>query len=106
MALRQKRVKLQNLRKFNNQIVLLNRLLMRYNIEGFVDLLSKPLRLVYLNFIAGMARGFGIAIGLSLISALFLSILARLASLNLPLISNFIARIVRLVNDELTPPRY
>lgn len=92
--------------KFNNQIVLLNRLLMRYNIEGFVDLLSKPLRLVYLNFIAGMARGFGIAIGLSLISALFLSILARLASLNLPLISNFIARIVRLVNDELTPPRY
>mgnify|MGYP000939405323 CR=1 FL=1 len=106
MALRRKRVKLQNLRKFNNQIVLLNRLLMRYNIEGFVDLLSKPLRLVYLNFIAGMARGFGIAIGLSLISALFLSILARLASLNLPLISNFIARIVRLVNDELTPPRY
>ena len=106
MALRRKRVKLQNLRKFNNQIVLLNRLLMRSNIEGFVDLLSKPLRLVYLNFIAGMARGFGIAIGLSLISALFLSILARLASLNLPLISNFIARIVRLVNDELTPPRY
>ena len=97
---------MNHLYKVNSQVALLNRLLIRYNIEGFVDLLSRPLRLVYLNFIAGMARGFGIAIGLTLISALFLSVLARLASLNLPLISNFIARIVRLVNQELTPPRY
>ena len=107
MALRRKRLKLKNnLHKVTSQVVLLNRILMRYNIEGLADLLTKPLRLVYLNFIAGVARGFGIAIGLTIISAIFLSILARLASLNLPVISDFIARIVRLVNEELTPPRY
>jgi hypothetical protein len=73
----------------------------KYNIEGIIDLLLKPRRLVYLNFLAGIARGFGIAIGLTLVSAIFLALLAKIASLNLPIISHFIARIVQLVNQEL-----
>lgn len=86
---------------FLNQVLLLNKLMVKYNIEGIFDLLSRPGRLVYLNFMAGMARGFGIAVGLTLVSAIFLAILAKVASLNLPIISNFIARIVRLVNEQL-----
>ena len=55
---------------------------------------------------AGLARGFGIAIGLTLITAIFISLLTKIANLNLPVISNFIARIVRLVEEELsTLPR-
>jgi len=75
--------------------------MMKYNIGGICDLLSRPGRLIYLNFVAGMARGFGIAVGLTLVSALFLAILAKVASLNLPIISNFIARLVQLVNEQL-----
>ncbi|HHT49749.1 MAG TPA: hypothetical protein GXZ98_10725 [Firmicutes bacterium] len=83
------------------QVLVLNRLMVKYNIEGIFDLLSRPGRLVYLNFLAGIARGFGIAVGLTLVSAVFLGILAKIASLNLPIISNYIARLVRLVNEQL-----
>ncbi len=106
-SLRQRKDKRRNdQNKLIAQVHLLNKVLMRYNIEGLVDLLSKPFRLVYLNFIAGIARGFGIAIGLTLITAVFLSVLAKIASLNLPIISNFIARIVRLVNEQLSTLPY
>lgn len=87
--------------QFLKQTLHLNRLLVKYNIEGIVDLLLRPGRLFYLNFVAGIARGFGIAIGLTVVSALFLALLAKIASLNLPIISQFIARIVQLVNQEL-----
>ena len=92
--------------KLIDQLLILNKILMKYNIEGMVDILAKPFRLVYLNFMAGLARGFGIAIGLTLITAIFISLLTKIASLNLPVVSNFIARIVRLVEEELsTLPR-
>ncbi|NLW60285.1 MAG: hypothetical protein GX073_08110 [Firmicutes bacterium] len=86
---------------FRSQVVLLHKLMVKYNLEGIFDLLSRPGRLVYLNFMAGVARGFGIAVGLTIVSAIFLAILAKIASLNLPIISNFIARLVRLVNEQL-----
>lgn len=84
-----------------NQILILNRLMLKYNLEGIFDLLSRPGRMVYLNFVAGIARGFGIAVGLTIVSAAFLAILAKIASLNLPIISSFIARLVQLVNQQL-----
>ncbi|NLY91068.1 MAG: hypothetical protein GX081_05615 [Firmicutes bacterium] len=97
-------VSTRNRRKKNgllNQVLVLNRLMAKYNLEGIFDLLSRPGRLVYLNFLAGIARGFGIAVGLTIVSAAFLAILAKIASLNLPIISGFIARIVHLVNQQL-----
>lgn len=87
--------------QFLKQTFHLNRLLVKYNIEGIIDLLLRPGRMVYLNFLAGIARGFGIAVGLTLVSAIFLAALAKIASLNLPIISQFIARIVQLVNEQL-----
>lgn len=50
-----------------------------------------------MNFLGGLSRGFGIAVGITLLSALVLWFLQRLVSLNLPLIGNFIAELVRIV---------
>ena len=54
-----------------------------------------------INFFSGVARGFGIAVGFTVVSAVFLMILGRIARLNLPLVSEFVADIVRLVQLEL-----
>ncbi len=53
--------------------------------------------------IAGAAAGAatGIAVGLTLVAAVFLSLLGRLAELNLPVIGRYIAQIVRMVHVEL-----
>ncbi len=67
----------------------------------FMDLVQNPVRLIFLNFLGGLARGFGIAIGLTIIASLFLVLLTRLASLNLPVIGKYIADLVRIVNQQL-----
>ncbi len=83
------------------QVDRLSLALTRANLAAFADLWLRPRRMLWLNFLAGLARGFGIAIGLTLVAASFLSILGRLAALNLPVIGRFIAEIVRLVNEQL-----
>jgi len=73
----------------------------RANLSEFMKLIQNPTRLIFLNFLAGLARGFGIAIGLTIIAGIFLMLLSRLASLNLPIIGKFVADLVRIVNYQL-----
>ncbi len=73
----------------------------RMKLAEYVELLNKPWRLLYINFISGLARGLGIAVGFSLLGSLILYILQRLVVLNLPLVSDFIATLVHLVQLQL-----
>lgn len=73
----------------------------RMKLAEYVELLNKPKRLLYINFISGLARGLGIAVGFTLLGALVLFILQRIVVLNLPLVSDFIATLVRLVQLQL-----
>jgi len=73
----------------------------RMKLAEYVDLLNNPGRLLFVNFISGVARGVGIAVGFTLLGALVLFILQRLVVLNLPVVSDFIAEIVRLVQIQL-----
>ena len=69
-------------------------------ISDYVSLLENPKRLLYLNFLTGVSRGLGMAVGFTLLGALVLYILQEIVVLNLPLISDFIADIVRMVREE------
>ncbi|MGQ9778812.1 MAG: DUF5665 domain-containing protein [Bacillota bacterium] len=60
-----------------------------------------PTRLLWWNFLGGLARGFGIAVGLTIVTSIFLTFLGHLAALNLPVIGRFVAEIVRLVQLHL-----
>jgi hypothetical protein len=73
----------------------------RMKLAEYVELLNRPWRLFYINFFSGLARGLGIAVGFTLLSAIFLVLLQRLVVLNLPGVSNFIAEVVRLVQLQL-----
>ncbi|MFO7318790.1 MAG: DUF5665 domain-containing protein [Clostridia bacterium] len=70
-------------------------------IAEWVELFRHPRRLLLLNFVSGVARGFGIGIGFTVVSALFLLLLGRIAQLNLPIIGEFLGDLVRLVQLEL-----
>jgi len=69
----------------------------KMKLAEYVQLLDNPRRLMYINFIAGLARGVGIAIGFTILGAVVLYFLRILVMLNLPLIGSFIAEIVRMV---------
>ncbi|MBE3573975.1 MAG: signal transduction histidine kinase [Firmicutes bacterium] len=63
--------------------------------------LSSPGRVVLVNFLGGVARGVGIAIGFTLVAAITLYLLTKLAALNIPVIGAFIADITRIVQYQL-----
>lgn len=75
-------------------------ILEKMRIAEYVELTMNPLRLIYVNFLAGVARGLGMAVGFTLLSALVIYLLRQIVLLNLPLISDFIARIVRMVLER------
>lgn len=70
-------------------------------IAEYVDMLHNPRRLLFLNFWAGVVRGFGMAIGFTLLAALVIYLLQKLLVVNMPLIGDFIADIIDIVQHRL-----
>ena len=67
----------------------------------YVEFLNNKRRMLYTNFLAGIARGLGMAVGFTILGAILVYLLKQVVFLNLPLISDFIANIVQLVNESL-----
>ena len=73
----------------------------KMKLAEYVKLLDNPWRLMYVNFIAGLARGVGIAVGFTILGAVLLYFLRMLVVLNLPWIGGIIAEIVQMVQLKL-----
>ncbi len=78
----------------------------RTQIADYVRLLNKPWTLIWKNLLAGTARGIGIAIGFTFFAATILYVLRILGALNLPIIGDYIADIVRIVQIQLEGKTY
>jgi hypothetical protein len=77
------------------------RSLEKTGIAEYMEMLQRPRRLLWLNFWIGLARGFGMAIGFTLLAALVLYLLRHIIALNIPHIGKFVADIVEIVQNEL-----
>lgn len=69
----------------------------RSRLNDYVSLLERPGRWFSLNFMGGIARGIGLAIGFTLLGALAFVILSKIVSWNLPVISDFLAQLLDMV---------
>lgn len=78
----------------------------KMKLAEYVDLLNSPWRLLWVNFISGIARGLGIAIGFAILGALIIIFLQKLVELNLPVIGGIIADIVEIVQQQLNTRSY
>ncbi|WP_379161271.1 DUF5665 domain-containing protein [Paenibacillus sp. sgz5001063] len=70
-------------------------------IAEYTQLLNSPWRLIWLNILSGTARGLGIALGFTFFAATIIYVLQVLGALNLPIIGDYIADIVRIVQHQL-----
>nr|WP_036716865.1 DUF5665 domain-containing protein [Paenibacillus sp. JCM 10914] len=70
-------------------------------IADYTQLLNRPWKLIGTNLLAGTARGVGIAIGFTFFAATIIYLLQALGALNLPIIGDYIADIVRIVQRQL-----
>jgi hypothetical protein len=62
-----------------------------------MNLINNPRRYMMVNFLGGLSRGLGIALGMTILGAFVLYVLQRLVVLKLPVIGDFIAELVRIV---------
>lgn len=73
----------------------------KYKFVDYVYYLEHPKKMLFSNFIGGLARGFGIAIGFTLLGAVVIYILQIVVRWKLPLIGEFISEIVKIVQHTL-----
>ena len=73
----------------------------RINIEEYLRYIDDRKRQFRVNFMAGVARGLGAAVGFSVLGALMLAILRQLIKANVPVIGGFLADVVRMVMDRI-----
>lgn len=70
------------------------------NIAEYIELTLDTKKLIWKNFVQGISKGIGMAIGFTLLSAIAIYILRRIVMLNLPVIGAFIRDIMEIVETK------
>ncbi len=78
----------------------LNESLTKSNILEITTLIGNRKELLIRNFIAGISRGVGIGIGVTVITAILVVILQKIVTLNIPVIGEYVADIVDIVQKS------
>lgn len=88
------------LRDLNNKIDKINEKLEKSNIMEMTYIIGNKKEILKRNFIAGIARGVGIGIGVTLITAILIYLLQKIILLNIPIIGDYISDIVQIVEKN------
>lgn len=72
----------------------------RSRLNDYISMLDKKSYWIRINLIGGLFRGIGLAIGFSLLGAVAFLILQRVVTWNLPVISEFIAQLLYLIEQS------
>lgn len=78
----------------------LNTSLLKSNILEITTLMGNRKELLIRNLLAGISRGIGIGIGVTIITAILIILLRKLVTLNIPIIGEYIADIVDVVQKS------
>lgn len=73
----------------------------RLRLDEYLRYARDTKRLLWGSFISGIARGFGFAVGFSILGALLVVLLRRVALENMPVIGEFLAEVIRVVERNL-----
>lgn len=75
--------------------------LQQTEVKEFVQVFRRPRRYLWLQFLAGIFRGVGIAIGFTVFMVTLLYALRALGALNIPYVGGYIADVVKIVQHQL-----
>ena len=73
----------------------------RLHLPEYMEYMSNRRRLLATQFMMGMARGLGMAVGFTILGAVLVLLLQRLAERNLPIIGDFLVKLVSFVQNRL-----
>jgi hypothetical protein len=73
----------------------------KFKFVDYVYYLEHPRKMLFANFLGGLARGFGAAIGFTLLGAVAIYLLQAVVMWKLPVIGKIITDIVNIVQDNM-----
>lgn len=88
-------------KKINKKIDSINEKLDKSRIIEISYIIGNKKEIIKRNLLAGISRGVGIGIGITIISALLIIFLQKLIKLNIPVIGDYITDIVNIVQKNL-----
>ena len=92
MFLRKKKINI-----LNQSIEKLSRILEEGNFVELSYIFGSRKEIIIRNLLAGIFRGIGIGIGVTVITAIIIVLLQKVVTLNIPIIGEYIADIVEIV---------
>ena len=90
-------IKNKKINLLEKSIEQLNKVVQEGNFIELSYLLGNKKEMFIRNFFAGISREVGIGIGVTIITAILLMILQKIVTLNIPIIGEYIADIVEIV---------
>jgi Domain of unknown function (DUF5665) len=90
----------ESMRAITREVDRLAKIVERMNLGDYVGLLQKPGRLLWLNFVAGMARGLGTILGATVLVSLIVAVAQRIIASHLPGVGNFFAEFLQLLRQQ------
>lgn len=93
-------VKKNKINLLEKAISQLNKIMLEGNFVELSYLLGNKKEMFIRNFFAGISRGVGIGIGVTIITAILVIILQKIVTLNIPIIGEYIADIVEIVQKS------
>ena len=91
------KIKNKKIEALNTSINHLIETFQKSNIEEWTYIFGSKKEIIKRNLIAGIFRGVGIGIGVTIITAILIILLQRIVALNIPIIGEYIADIVEIV---------
>ena len=88
------------LKQLNQKIDNINEVLIKNHILDLSELLGNRKKLFIRNFGSGISKGIGIRIGVTVITAILVILLQKIVTLNIPIIGEYIADIVDIVEKS------
>ncbi len=76
------------------------------HLKEYVNLMHSPWQLIWRSLLSGLTRGVGVALGFTFFAATIVWLLQALGKLNLPIVGDYIADIVRIVQQQLELSTY
>lgn len=88
-------------KKIHQKLDNINQKIEKSNVLQISYIMGNKKEIIKRNLIAGMARGVGLGIGITIISAVIVYLLQKIIRLNIPIVGEYIADIVAIVQKSL-----
>ena len=93
-------IKKKKIEMLNKSIEYLNQTIIKSRIIELSELIGDKKEILKRNLIAGISKGVGIGIGITIITAILVIILQKIVTLNIPIIGEYIADVVEIVEKN------